>query len=230
MVSKCKLEDNCLFFLDLMGQSEKLGDPSKVEAEIGRMSNTICYLKETTKIKYVANRQQFSDTVLIYFKTTGLSKDEIIRRVDILIGRIGCIFIQCLAGGMPFRGVGLIGKGFELEENNFYGPVLLEASKLEKAVPQYPRVVLTNSIMEYFEKNSNQTIFEDDDGCSCINPLADRIREAMFTPYEYYKKCLDFIEKEKKEHSNDLYIRSKYTRLENMFKKWGKNWEKQKDE
>lgn len=233
MSSLYKLEDYCLFFLDFMGQCKKLGDSNNVEKEIGKMSNAILYLKETTNIKHIAHRQQFSDTVLIYFKTTSLSRGDINERLNILIGRIGYIFLQCLVNGMPFRGVGLVGKGVELEENNFYGPVLLEASKLEKTIPQYPRVVLTNSIVNYLDDNSSQRLYTDVDGCRCINPLSEKILEEMkkiSSPYKFYKNCLDFIEKEKNEHPDELYISSKYTRLENMFKKFGKNWENQKDE
>lgn len=232
MSSLYKLEDYCLFFLDFMGQCKKLGDSNNVEKEIVKMSNAILYLKETTNIKHIIHRQQFSDTVLIYFKTVDLSRECVNERLNILMGRIGCIFLQCLAYGMPFRGVGLVGKGVELEKNNFYGPVLLEASKLEKTIPQYPRVVLTNSIVNYLDDNSSQRLYIDVDGCHCINPLSDKILEEMKknAACRFYKNCLDFIEKEKNEHADNLYIRSKYTRLENLFKKFGKNWENQKDE
>lgn len=225
MKPEYKLEQYCLFLLDFLGQSEKLrqlSSNSEKESEIEKMLSGILFLKETTQIKGITTRQQFSDTVLIYFKTADLKRDEMQNRLKIITGRIGNIFLQCLAYKMPFRGVGVIGDGFELEPNNFYGPVLLEANKQEKSIPSYPRIVLSKEIVSILGKK-HENLFLDDDGIYCINPLTIAIRDGMPRRKTTFDNCLSFIRDEKATES--LSILSKYTRLENMFIRLGISWQ-----
>ena len=61
--------------------------------------------------------------------------------------------ITSLAAKIPIRGSIAIGPGLELEDNFIYGPPLAEAHYLENKIAEYPRIVISDSVLEFLSGN-----------------------------------------------------------------------------
>ncbi|NIM20850.1 MAG: hypothetical protein GTN64_00275 [Candidatus Latescibacteria bacterium] len=119
---------------------------------------------------------------------------------------VSSIFRSCasmmlygLDQGFPFRSGIAIGAGWSTEEGDIYGPVVAEAYRLESEVAIYPRVVLSDSLVDWlssFDGRSYSTdvemrvalalrdlcldsVMKDKDGPFAIDYLNPRMLESL---------------------------------------------------
>ncbi len=94
--------------------------------------------------------QQFSDTTMIYVRLDGKNSIVAHQLFFILLGVLESSLFQALQDGIFIRGGVAKGKGWEIEENNLYGPVIEEVYTLEEKVAQWSRVVISNDVVALF--------------------------------------------------------------------------------
>jgi len=82
-----------------------------------------------------------------------------------------------LAQGHPVRGAIDIAWGVELPHSGLYGPVVANAYELESEVAQYPRIVVGQRVVEFFEAHIANT---------CDNPFTNLNRILA-------RRCLDML-------------------------------------
>lgn len=118
--------------------------------------------------------QQFSDTFVFYSPIVTTHKD--CSPLPIYQMLIACTWatILSLAARIPLRGGMCIGTGLEFETNNFYGPALATAHHLESKVAEYPRIVVSEEIIQFISQGS---VYSDDANInSMMQSIADLCR------------------------------------------------------
>lgn len=208
-------------------------------------------LKETfkklnrTEIKF----QRFSDGLVIFVSLMDREDMMPIKSVyGVLIACAGMMLLG-LAKNQPIRGGITVNLGTELNENELYGPAVVEAYKLESEVAQYPRLVVGNSLCDYldhFEREFNEKdpisafnlsmaqlckkyLTYDSDGYPIINYMSDIFKETLtkLDDYEYIiTEARKFIHsslgKYQREQNSKLAFR--YNLLYSYFEHHLKGW------
>lgn len=103
--------------------------------------------------------QQFSDTLVMY-SPISLDANQDLKSLYPLWYFIYSCTQQLpffLSEATPIRGSIHIGTGTELDNNDFYGPALEKAYILESQIAQYPRVVISNRVIELIEHLNNDS-------------------------------------------------------------------------
>jgi len=136
--------------------------------------------------------QQFSDTFVFYAPTTN-------SRGDVSAGAIYRILTACcmtmlvsLAAKAPVRGSICVGLGVELDEHNFYGPVLAEAYHIESELAQWPRVLVSKSAARFINFLTNK---EGNDDLTKIMRLLGNICASMICQDCDGQLMVDFLGK-----------------------------------
>jgi hypothetical protein len=93
--------------------------------------------------------QQFSDTFVFYTPVTNRHGDMSGACFFQMLTSAAMAVLCGLAGKAPIRGAVTVGAGMEISPGNFYGPALAEAHQLESEVAGYPRVVLSQSAVDF---------------------------------------------------------------------------------
>lgn len=94
--------------------------------------------------------QQFSDTTMIYVRLDGKNAIVAHRLFFILLGALESALFQAFKNGVFVRGGVAKGNGWEIGEDNLYGPVIRDVYTLEEKVAQWSRVVVSNDVVALF--------------------------------------------------------------------------------
>jgi hypothetical protein len=100
--------------------------------------------------------QRFSDGLVLFFP---LREDGHYPLGSTYSALCACASMMLcgLDRGFPFRAGIAIGAGCSLNSSDIYGPALAEAYRLESKVAVYPRVVLSDSILEWLDSFENKS-------------------------------------------------------------------------
>lgn len=150
-----KYENRICCFIDVLGFSDHIKqsvsrDNEDVEDKIKSIFDFINIIEDHTKFDGIAQSRevtQFSDSVVISFLIE--ERDQIfytlVNILHLTMNSISRNFL--IRGGISF------GKLIH-NEKMVFGPALVEAYNLESKAAQYPRVILSKSILELGHKNS----------------------------------------------------------------------------
>lgn len=123
----------------------------------------------STEIKF----QHFSDGLVIYVP---LRTDENYSPSKGVYGALAACGGLCLLGLAKKRPVRIgvsIGVAAELSENELYGKAVADAYELESYIAQYPRVVVSDEVLNYLSGYANQKCPENDLGCQITMKMAE---------------------------------------------------------
>lgn len=93
--------------------------------------------------------QQFSDTFVFYSPLANEHGDLSTVQLFQILGACCTAMLVSLAAHVPVRGGIALGPGIEIDEGRFYGPALAEAHHIESEVAQFPRVVVSDHVLQY---------------------------------------------------------------------------------
>jgi len=184
--------------------------------------------------------QRWSDG-LIYFVSLG--DQEVKCPVNApfnLFGLAGSMVFLGLARRQPIRGAIDIAWGMELYEGELYGAVVAKAYELESNVAKYPRIVVSDRVIEYLhiykdipgdDKYSEfnrklaymciKMLTKDVDGYIMISYLGKSFRDYKTKGLhkELYNKALQFIQEEYERHRGERNskLSFRYSHLNSYF-------------
>lgn len=125
---------------------------------------------DKTTIKF----QHFSDGLVIYVP---LMEDEGYSPAKSVYAALAACGMLCLIGLAKKRPVRIgvaIGIAAELRENELYGKAVADAYEAESFVAQYPRVVVTNEVLDYLKQKANKQCDKNDIGCQLQSSTAQQ--------------------------------------------------------
>ena len=96
----------------------------------------------------------FSDTVVAHVAVETTRHKAPTRGVYGLFAATALMQLGQLARGFPIRGGIDLEVGFEIDEDEIYGPALIRAYALESEIAQYPRVVIGDELMGWLRANA----------------------------------------------------------------------------
>jgi hypothetical protein len=191
-----------------------------------------------TKIKF----QHFSDGLVIYVP---LKTDEYYSPSKGVYGALAACGGLCLLGlakKKPVRIGVSIGVAAELRENELYGKAIADAYELESYIAQYPRIVLSDDVLDYLLSYANSECKQSDlerqitkemaqaslkmqsrdfDGRVIINYLGDFFRNHLMGGLddEIYKLAKSYIDEQLKEHqeNQNSKLAFRYAMLQSYF-------------
>lgn len=125
--------------------------------------------------------------------------------------------------GLPIRGGLAIGKLYHNPSKIIVGPALIEAHFLESEIAEYPRIVVSNKLIEFFKRDNDWVLrsnFITEDGCGMyyldyLN-LEYEIKKPNF-PNEVVEKCFEESLKNIEKNINKFKNRDVELKL---FAKW----------
>jgi hypothetical protein len=184
--------------------------------------------------------QRFSDGLLVSLSLQGGLNKAHMRGVSGILYSCGAMFIIWLAQGHPMRAGIDIGVAAEIYENELYGAALANAHQLENEVAQYPRIVIGDGLVDYFNsveqsakddiatKSNKLMVAEaknmiaiDDDGHPIVDYLGEVFRERFNSPemikavFDAYKFVLS--QSAKWQHERNVKLAFRYANLRHYF-------------
>jgi hypothetical protein len=120
--------------------------------------------------------QRFSDGLLVFLSLRDEENKAHMRGVSGVLFSCAAMFLLWLSKGHPMRAGIEIGIAAEMHEGEIYGPAVADAHKLESVVAQYPRLVLGDGLLAYFNAIKQSP---DDDVFSRANKLMVAQAESM---------------------------------------------------
>lgn len=191
--------------------------------------------------------QRFSDGLVVFLSLRDSANKGHMRGVSGVFYACAAMFLLWLSKGYPTRTGIDIGIGAEMYESELYGPVVANAYHLESKIAQYPRIVLGDGLISYFNaikaatdqdvftkanklmvNNSEQMIAVDDDGRFFVDYLSDVFRKEFVKSmsakpvFEAYEYILSQSAKWQAERNSQMAFR--YTHLRNYFEARIPNW------
>ncbi len=186
--------------------------------------------------------QHFSDGLVIYVP---LRTDEDYVPLKGVYGALIACGGLCLLGlvkKMPVRIGVSIGIAAELRDNELYGKAVADAYEMEAFTAQYPRVVVTDEVLEYLmgyanqkcgtqdiscaittamAKASLQVLTSDFDGRAIVNYLGDIFRNDLMVGLDktVFQRAYDFVDQQVHEHqeSQNTKLALRYSILHGYF-------------
>jgi len=100
-----------------------------------------------------------------------------------LLTSLSLTMIMCISNRIPIRGAIELGRGFELPDEDIYGPIAVDAYELESEIALYPRVVVGQEL------------------CSCLRGWVTELKERNRGYYDSNKsqiqRCNDMVSADK---------------------------------
>ena len=130
----------------------------------------------------------FSDNILLYCK---LYQDhtDLKNIIKLMLVASGIQWVMTGASKILVRGAATIGL-FYSNDRFVYGPALIEAYKLETEASIYPRILISDNLLEYLEAQRNGDmafddlyqglLLKDDDGLYCIDGLSPMYKSQTY--------------------------------------------------
>ena len=122
----------------------------------------------------------FSDNILLYCKLYQ-NHTDLENIIKLMLVASGIQWVMTGASKILVRGAATIGL-FYSNDWFVYGPALIEAYKLETEASIYPRILISNNLLEYLKAQRNGDmafddlyqglLLKDDDGLYCIDGLS----------------------------------------------------------
>lgn len=150
MTKVIKYEKRMVFFIDILGFKEIIKKDKDSPEPILRLFNIIKTHLDNKSIPY--NITQFSDSIIISFKYNSSSI------LFNLINKIIELQVELIKNGCPIRGACSIGNTYH-NGNIAFGDAINDAYFLESKCAVYPRIIISQNIIE--ECFNNDTIPED---------------------------------------------------------------------
>ena len=227
-------ENRVICFLDILGFSKTVNISSNNDKTLRSILRAIEYFyiykynKEVMRETLPSSLQisQFSDSIVISY----LIDDNII--FSDFIREIKYSFIYTLVReGMLVRGSITYGKLIH-DNSLLVGPALIEAYNLEVNIAKYPRIIVTNKLLdsilsntnnlydkEYEEKFFQEHIKKDNDNIFFIDIFNSMLHivddEFLFYLQDLYKIILEGLKSENKNiKSKYLWMREKYNSMD----------------
>lgn len=198
-------EQRIVFFLDILGFRKIVEETEKSGEQIKKILNFINKLnsfkedsfEESSYSKNTKQVTQFSDTLVISFKITDNGQ-----LFNTLV-EVQHILIDAISHGFLIRGGVSLGSLIHTDKI-LMGPALIEAYDLESSIANYPRIVISQNIIdiasqysidihnEQDEKNFiKECLWLDCDGYYFIDYF-DKI-QCEISPDEFYIEYLDYL-------------------------------------
>ncbi len=137
--------------------------------------------------------ERFSDTFVFHSPVQNSSGDTSVIALAKIMVTCSNTMIESLANfKTPVRGAITIGLGAVLDDNSFYGPALAEAHHLESEVASYPRIIVSDKVIELLKQSEPYS--QDTDIDTAINILAEQCRSIIFQDVDGFW-AMDFIGK-----------------------------------
>jgi hypothetical protein len=144
--------------------------------------------------------QHFTDGLVIYVPLMENADYLPAKNVFAALATCGMLCLVGLAKEKPVRIGVAIGIAAELRDNELYGKAVVEAYEAESHMAQYPRVLVTNDVVNYLKKKADQVCDENDPACrmqaksakECIQMLAPDFDGRFIVNYlgEFFRKDL----------------------------------------
>lgn len=191
---------------------------------------------------------KFSDTIILYCTLNKEINNMPFKSIYFALFSTANTMILSLAHHQtPLRGAISIGIGTKLEESGLYGPILNELHHMESELADYPRILISNEIIEmirmgekdleyksdYFSmiekgmiKDTKNLIKQDTDGYYILDYMSQPVEEAWGKEVkkEHYKMIVNFIECEKKKFTKNQKLLERYRKLSHYIRKHKSNW------
>lgn len=219
-------------FLDAVNKYEpQIKWPNHVQKFVTKTTTDICKI------------QRFSDGIMVFVPLGNTNDSFPISSVYTALLCATSTMLNSLAKGNPIRaGIG-IGGGAEIDEGELFGPAIGYAHEMESKRAIYPRIVIHEKLMEYFEshdhlKNANENDIEsnfiyqmsqlcksiiklDNDGEYILDYLNDTVWSLIpqAGQVKLLKHAFNFIQTEKQrfEKENNQKLIDKYAYLHEYF-------------
>lgn len=175
-----------------------------------------------TEIKF----QHFSDGLVIYVPLRVDNEYSPMKGVYGALAACGGLCLMGLATQRPVR-IGIsIGIAGELRNNELYGKAVADAYEAEAYIAQYPRVVVTNEVLNYLGVYANQPCAENDVTCKVESRIAQATMGMLARDYDG-RAIVDYLgdffkENLLNEAGPDLIQRS-YKYVQQQLKEFQKN-------
>lgn len=138
-----RLDYSIVAFVDILGFSEMVKSDCEHRVGAQRYFDILRLLNRETRDICECNVTQFSDSVIF---SLPLSNDNYVKMIELLAGyqlKLFCNSIIC-------RGAVAYGKHY-VENDFIFSQALIEAYQLESKSAIYPRIILSDNLIEYFK-------------------------------------------------------------------------------
>lgn len=223
------------------------GASKTIPPELKRLHKT---LNKHAKINF----QGFSDSTIIWIPIYARDESEypsVLNSIHGTLMSVASMMLLYFSNGIAFRGGIDIEGGIEISSREIYGPALLKAYDLECNKAEYPRVLLGNDLMEFFEYvlelefkdesfekyckmmviQCKQWIVVDEDNSPMIHflgpsmyDLTKRTLGSSIQLHPIVEQIDNFISDCERKFQNNLKLLQRYQRLRMYFDKYSKNW------
>lgn len=99
----------------------------------------------TNEVKY----KRFADGIAIHLPLMDKGDNIPLEGVNGILLACASAIISFLEQGIPLRGGIDVDLGFEIDEDDVYGPSVVKAYTLENKIAQYPRIVVGEGLIDY---------------------------------------------------------------------------------
>lgn len=141
--SKKKLDYSIVAFVDILGFSEMVKSDCEQSVDAPQYFDILRLLNRETRDISACNVTQFSDSVIF---SLPLSNENYIKMIELLAEYQLKLFLHSII----CRGAVAYGKHYV--ENEFvFSQALIEAYQLESKSAIYPRIILSDNLIEYFK-------------------------------------------------------------------------------
>jgi len=215
-------------------------DPSLVPEELGERFQA----SQKTTVRF----QRFSDGLVAFAPVMEKEGQLPINGAYSLLAASGALCLLGLAIRQPLRGGIEVAWGVELNDSELYGCVVAKSYELESAVAEYPRIVIGDELIRYFDAHQEfpghtpeaeivrslatwckELTTIDDDGVPMVHYLGPRFRENLMDEVDplLYAEAAEFVA-EQLEHwtaEGDAKLISRYQRLQSYFARNRETWQ-----
>lgn len=168
--------------------------------------------------------QYFSDSLIIYSPL--IPTEDCPAPINSVVGILGAccsMFVLAMYSGHILRGGVSVGIGSEISKGEIYGPVLNTAYSLESQTAQYPRIVISEDVLDYLvairdndEKNITLKKFSKKASEDCLGMIKRDLDGLPFLDYlgEGYKTYLP------KELASKFPVKAAFEFVQKQSEKW----------
>lgn len=181
-VSKPRYEDRIVLFLDFLGFSEIVGETESDEGKLRSLVAAMDRIKEIATDNSGVNKSQrlthFSDSVVVSYEVSDPAA------VFMLLNAVAFCVINLVERGYLVRGAIVSGKLYHTK-NHIVGPAMIEAYRLESKVAVYPRILISEDLVE-IAKGATAEHHDPDDEAGYVNDFMTADAEDGLFFFDYF--------------------------------------------
>lgn len=170
--------------------------------------------------------QRFSDGCVIFMPLMDTGDNIPVAETTGVLLACGSVFIAFLIQGIPIRGSIDVGLGFEMNDNEIYGPVVAQAAFLENDIAQYPRIVIGDCLYDYLVSAIVET--STNNRSEIAKKTAEKGLELIVRDHDGYP-ILDYMGRAFGEATGNLISKKDYLKVYDFVKREQMNWQNVKN-